>query len=457
VWPEHKSCPRAVFSVAGESSVHATDDTQSPGNGLPAHELTMVRDLAASLLVRDEDIAACMTDRLHAAIPELAESRAGPLMTQTRDTCRANVAQILRALARGEAVEELAVPPEAIACAQSYVQRELPVAVLLRAYQIGQADFLERWTGDMAAQARGDPGLRAALVSSTSWVFAYVDKVCDQIVREYGRARERWARTPEAVRAETARAVLDGTLRDDREASRLLGHELARRHHLAIITWASGSDAGRMDRSLHLLERTASAVAEALGMTEPLIVLPGGSELWAWLSGLGPLETGRRMRLASTDQPPEVRIAAGRIWVGIDGFRKSHIEARAAAAVAVLAGQRAPSVTHYDDVELVSLLSTDLERARAFVAYELDGLAGSSRASERLRETILVLLEEGMSNSRAAQRLHVHSNTIAYRTARAQELLGHRLVDRRIQVAAALMLAQTLGDVVLDSEGSDPG
>ena len=55
-----------------------------------------------------------------------------------------------------------------------------------------------------------------------------------------------------------------------------------------------------------------------------------------------------------------------------------------------------------------------------------------------------------MSNSRAAQRLHVHPNTVAYRTARAQELLGHRLADRRIQVTSALMLAQTLGEVVLD-------
>jgi DNA-binding PucR family transcriptional regulator len=281
-------------------------------------------------------------------------------------------------------------------------------------------------------------------------VFSYVDRVCDQLVAAYGRARERWARTPEAVRTETARAILDGILRDDREASRLLGHELARRHHLGVVIWASVAPVPQ------LLERAASAIAESLGMSEPLVVLPGGSELWAWLSGLKPPETDSRVRLASIDQPPGVRIAVGRLWTGIDGFRRSHIEARAAAAVAVQAGPAAPPVTHYDDVELVSLLSADLERARAFVAYELDGLAGSGRASERLRETILVLLEEGMSNTRAAQRLHVHSNTIAYRTTRAQELLGHRLVDRRIQVAAALMLAQTLGDVVLDSEGTDP-
>jgi DNA-binding PucR family transcriptional regulator len=426
--------------------VHDADDTR---NGSPAHELRLVRELAAALLTQARDIAAAMAERVHAAIPELAQDAAGPLIAHTRDTCRANVDQVLRALARGEAVDDLAAPPQAIDCAHSYVQRELALAVLLRAYQVGQACFLERWTGAMAARAQDDPALGTALMASTAWVFAYVDKTCEQLVVEYGSARERWVRTPEAVRAETARAVLDGTLRDEREASRLLGHELARRHHLAVVMW----DASRGPQPL---DRTASALSEALGMGEPLVVRPGGSELWVWLSGLERPETEPRVRSASIDQPAGVRIAAGRLWPGIHGFRRSHAEARAAAAVAVLAGREAPAVTHYDDVELVSLLSTDLERARAFVAYELEGLARSDRASARLRETMLVLLQEGMSNARAAQRLHVHSNTVAYRTARAQELLGRRLVDRRLQVAAALTLAETLGDVVLDSEGGEP-
>ena len=251
-----------------------------------------MRELAAVLLAHAQEIAVAMAERLHAAIPELAEDRAGPLIAQTRDTCRANVDQVLRALARGEAVDALAAPPEATDCARSYVQRELSLAMLLRAYQVGQACFLERWTGAMAAQAPGDPGLGTALVASTAWVFAYVDKVCGELVAEYGRARERWARSPEAVRADTARAVLGGTLRDEREAGRLLGHELTRRQHLAVVIWdASGGP--------HPLERTASAFAEAVGVGEPLVVRPGGPELWAWLSGLQRPDIDPRVGLAS--------------------------------------------------------------------------------------------------------------------------------------------------------------
>jgi DNA-binding CsgD family transcriptional regulator len=429
--------------------VTETVDTRSPPDGLPAHDVRMVRELAAVLLADAQDIAAGMAERLHSALPALVEAGAGRLVAQTRDVCRASVDQILRALARGDPVHVLAAPPEAIQCAQSCAQRELPLAALLRAYQLGQAYFIERWTGAMVAHASG-PGLGVALVSSTTWVFGYVDKVSNQLVAEYGRARERWARTPEAIRAETARAILDGTLRDDREAGRLLGHELARRHHLAAVMWETGRDPDRAPQ----LERAASAIADALRMSEPLVVVAGRSELWAWFSSLERPYSEAPLDLAGI---AGVRIALGRPWMGTDGFRRSHIEARAAAAVAVLAGENAPGITHYDDVEVVSLLSSDLDRARSFVVYELDGLAGSGRASARLRETILVLLQEGMSNSRAARRLHVHPNTVAYRTARAQDLLGHRLVDRRIQLTAALMLARTLGDAVLESEGGEGG
>jgi hypothetical protein len=412
-----------------------------------------VREVATTLLGDAGDIADRMTERLHTTIPELAAERSGPLMSQTRANCRSEVDQMLRALARGEAAGGLAASPEAIDYAQGYVQRDLPLAVLLRAYRVGQAHFLERWTPALAEHAGPDPALGVALAASTDWVFAYVDEICNQLVAEYGDARERWSRTPDAVRAETARAVLDGTLRDERKAGRILGHELSRHHHLAVLAWRVAPDPVRDPDAL---ERAAAVVGEALGMNDPLLVLPGGPELWAWFSALSKPVTEPAVALESVDWPAGVRLAAGRMRMGIDGFRKSHHEARAAGAVAVLAGPAAAVITHYDDVELVSLLSTDLGRARAFVSYELDGLAGRDRTCDRLRETILMLLQEGMSNSRAAQRLHVHPNTVAYRTARAQELLGHRLADRRIQVTAALMLAQTLGDVVLEEADGDP-
>jgi DNA-binding PucR family transcriptional regulator len=286
------------------------------------------------------------------------------------------------------------------------------------------------------------------MVASSAWVFEYIDRICNQLVIEYTSAHDQWVRTPEAIRTETVRGILSGAIRDERVAGQLLGYEMRRRHHIGLVMWMSptnGADARTLDRAAHV-------AAEALGMNDPLVVALGGSEVWAWCSRLGRPELSPHETLKTIDQAIGVRLAAGRVRIGMDGFRASHVEASSAARVAVLAGERATTVTMYDDVELVSLLSADLERARAFVSDELQGMAGSEPQTARLRETMLVLLEEGMSNSRAAQRLYVHHNTVVYRTARAQELLGRRIADRRIQLTAALMLAQTLGNAVLGHE-----
>jgi DNA-binding PucR family transcriptional regulator len=222
-----------------------------------------------------------------------------------------------------------------------------------------------------------------------------------------------------------------------------------RRHHLGAVIWAPSPGADDTRR----LDQAASAVATPLGAGEPLVVVRSrGSELWAWYSAIEAFRPDALAALAGLTADPGVRIAVGRPRPDLDGFRRSHDDARAAARVAVLAGDGEASLTLYDDVELASLLSADLVRARAFVRDELGQLAGPSRMMARLRDTMLVLLEEGMSNAHTAERLFVHQNTVAYRLGRAQELLGHRLVDRRFQSTAALVLAQTLGPAVLDVE-----
>jgi hypothetical protein len=416
-----------------------------------ANELPSVRELATNLLPAVDEIAGGMAMALHAQIPELAGDEAGPLFEESRASCRANVGQILRLLSQGDPVGVLSTPPEAIEYARSYVRRELALAVLLRAYRVGQAYFLERFTTALSARITDDPGLGEAIVATNAWVFAYVDEICNRLVTEYRTARDRWSRTPDAIRAEAVRAIIVGTLADPREASRLLGHELERRHHLGLVIWESHPNGSRRP---HALGRVASVVADATGMSDLLLVPLGESELWAWLSAREQPHSELPSVMSEAGLHTGVHIATGRSAVGVDGFRSSHIEAVAAARVAVLAGDAAPPTTVYDDVELVSLLSADLERARAFVGYELGALAGTDPPIARLRETMLVLFEEGMSNSRAAQRLCVHHNTVAYRTARAKELLGHGLVERRIQLTAALMLARTLGDAVL---GRDSG
>ncbi len=83
----------------------------------------------------------------------------------------------------------------------------------------------------------------------------------------------------------------------------------------------------------------------------------------------------------------------------------------------------------YAQVELVSLLASDLPRAREFVATQLGPLAAADEPSQRLRETLRAFLAAGGRSMRAAKELYVHQNTVTYRVKRAEELLGRRVTE----------------------------
>ncbi len=56
-----------------------------------------------------------------------------------------------------------------------------------------------------------------------------------------------------------------------------------------------------------------------------------------------------------------------------------------------------------------------------------------------------VYLDEGGNAPRAAARLNTHRNTVLARVARAEEILGHPVGERRLALALALELTARLG------------
>jgi DNA-binding PucR family transcriptional regulator len=149
-----------------------------------------------------------------------------------------------------------------------------------------------------------------------------------------------------------------------------------------------------------------------------------------------------------------VAVAFGKPTEGVAGVRTSHLEAVQAARIGALMRGATPSVTSYSRVELVSLLASDLPRARAFVAAELGPLGSATDAAERRRETVLAMLVSGGSATRVARDLFVHKNTVAYRVKQAEEMLGHEIDKRPVELGCALTLAAVLGPAVLVDEGS---
>ena len=404
-----------------------------------------VRELAGELLPEAPRLARAMNEHLFAMMPELRERDDGELLDETRVSCEVNIAQVTRLMSSGAGPDALVLPPEAAEWARSLVRRGITLVALLRAYRLGHAWLWDRWSQALHERIAVPEELVAAQERSSAYMFDYIDLISGVLVAEYGTERERMMRSAEQLRAETVRAILAGEAVDEEVATRRLSYEL-RRHHVALRVSGRGHE-------LRGLERCAREVAAVLGAGEPLAVSSGAASVDVWWGSYEPPE------VAAFDDyvPPDgILVAAGRPDRGIDGFRRSHVEALEAARVAALAGEDAAAVTRYERVELASLLASDLPRARAFVAARLGPLAAPTEPAARLRETVLAYLAANGSATRVAKELFVHHNTVAYRVKRAEELLGRRVTEEPVELTCALALAAALGSAVLAGEDSEP-
>lgn len=414
---------------------------------LDAEELGDARQVFAELALSSPHVGGEMATHLHTRIDELgSQVDEHALRSHTEASCTANIEQICQMLARGTPLDELTVPEPALDYARAIVQRDVPLAVLLRAYRIGHGYFWNVASGALTRELEEDAARATALDASSSFIFDYIDLVSDALVGAYHVERDRWVRSAAAVRAETVREILDGRYQHDRMASTRLGYEL-RRTHVGLILTGEPEVPTRVGEGG--LEHQATEAAAVLGCGDPLLIPAGAAVLWAWCGTFRPPGPAALAKLEAYRPPAGVRLAVGRPAFGIDGFRVTHIEAAHAARFWDLGASRA--TTSYRSVEVVSLLASDLQRARRFVAGALGALAEQSDAAAGLRTTLLSFLAHGCSHVQAAQELHMHQNTVYNRVRRAEELLGGPVTDRRVELHTALMLTETLGVEVLSA------
>ena len=165
------------------------------------------------------------------------------------------------------------------------------------------------------------------------------------------------------------------------------------------------------------------------------------TSLWVWFAA--PAGGDPDATLTALDEIPRVRAALGSAAGGMDGFRRSHLDALATQRLMhnVPAG---PRVTRFADVELVALAAQDVERAAEFAARTLGDLA---TADPELRETLRVYIREQFGASRAARALFAHRNTVLNRLQRAEKLLPAPLEHRGVEVGLALEIVHWLGPV----------
>ncbi|MCF7547938.1 CdaR family transcriptional regulator [Pseudonocardia sp. WMMC193] len=365
-------------------------------------------------------------------IPVFGEG-VGPLHTLRRGTESSTLRSMVLLSCPSAGVD--AITEEALEADREFVRRGITLDKVMRGIRLGHAGMAQAF---LSACERLAPADRLAdeMKAVSEELFHFIDGFSDSMVIEFLAERDRWVTSAAAARAETVRKVLNGE-GDARAASAALGYDLDRTH-LAVIAWPGpGEDASE-------LERDALAELHRAGATATLAVPVGGSAVWAW---------GTLVRGSVPPEPrtgvPRTHLARGLPAHGVEGFRRTHLQARRAERLARLAGERAAQTTDYDAVSVVSLLAEDLASAREFTVRELGALAARTDQARTLRRTVLNYLDEERSITTVAGMMHVARGTVAYRVRRAEELLGREVGERRFALHAALLLAESLGEVVL--------
>lgn len=381
---------------------------------------TLVEELAADPASRRR-LTTEVTDAIHAELGELATD--SELTEATRESVEDNIALFAAVVSGGEDPADAQPRAAATAFVRMLVQRGVGADALAEAYRVAHGVFWRAFVAELHGRLDGAE-LARALEESSQVMFAFIDALSQRVRRLHAEERDRWVRSPAAVRAEVVRTLVDGLPVDQADAERRLGYTLARTH-TAFVVWGPPGTGART------LEAAAEAIAAAAGAA-PLLH-PLGRAVAAWVA---------RPKLAGAVPPDGVRVAVGEPAPGPAGFRRSHLEALHARRLALLLGAQAAPVTRYADVAVPALASADLEAARHLVAGELGAVAGDPVLAATLRAH----LEGGSSVRGTARALAVHENTVANRLARAETAMGRPVHGRVGAVLLALALLPVVGD-----------
>lgn len=415
---------------------------EPPGHGahlsdsaLPDRANALAERLGAGPAGWAVDMGARMAAAITAAIPQLAVDA---VAAEVHKGCEAVALGALAALAHDDDVT-FAAMSEVLAGPTEVVARGIGIEHMLRSIHVAHATAAGALL-DAAERVVPEPRRFTEMRRINQILFDVVDVVTERMAAEYSRAQQEWMTSSIALRMEVVEELLNGTAVSIERATRILNYDLSR-WHSAVIAWTDASAPAEAPQ----LKAVAQQSLLATGCTSTLVLPVGAHRVWAWGSRTAhPPEP-----FTSKAPPPEgLHLATGMPGAGIEGFRDSHRQATDAARVAAMS-TRPERVFRYQDHDIVAMLSADPTAAREFVGRELGDLAGGDGNVVTMRQTLKAYLDRDRSLVRTAADLHVARNTVAYRVQRAEHLRGRPIAERRLQLHAALTLAEELGDAML--------
>lgn len=322
------------------------------------------------------------------------------------------------------------LPDPADRYATFLARQGLPLLTLLRAYEVGHAEF---WRLFAEALRVGPDRLEAtgradALERTSTLMFDYIQAVTALAVSAHTRTCTYMERRASSQRIEVVRSILSGSC-DDLAAERFLEYRLGP-EHVGYVGWLTGSP------DLVQLEDVITELRQHLEPLQHVAIADGDFTIHGWFTVRG---DGWRDELRHLSLPEGTAIACGAPHPGADGFRATHREALETRRVAEMLGMERPAV--YEDMAVAVIASRDPDHARWLVERELGCLASTDAAMCRLVSTLETYLMELGSPTRAGRRLALHPNTVIQRLRRIEELRGRPVDATSLSLRVAVALA----------------
>lgn len=400
----------------------------------------LVKEISADLGPSIDELATEIADAIAEALPRAVDDPG--TVAEIRTASRAALDYFVAAVEEGADLRSIRVPSDTERWVRHFARMGVELADFLHAVRIGHALFWGRWLTALRAHFHEPDALADAIEQVSRQQFAYADAMATAMAAVHADEREQWVRSAASIRADVTQRILDKLPIEIDDASARLGYDL-RREHVGFVLWADEE----ADVAAGDLSGAAQTITAGVGTGRPLLIERNAYVIAGWIGGnpAPPLEDVSSS-VVSEAARNRFLLAIGTPGEGVEGFRRSHIEAMHARRVAQCSRRRPGSITRYSRVALASLASADLEEARWLVRRELGPLASDDDDMLRLAATLRVYFEEGSSLERAARRLGVHKNTVNNRVRRARELLGANLEERPLEVQVALVLSRLVRD-----------
>jgi hypothetical protein len=310
-----------------------------------------------------------------------------------------------------------AVPEVLLAQARLDARDGVALDTVLRRYFAGNSHFGDFLVEEAERAELPSTALRGLLREQAT----LGDRLLAAVSAEH--AREAKSRPTSSVerRRELVKSLLAGELVDSSE----LGYDLDG-HHLALMVKGEGAEAllrdlaNRLDRRLLAVQREEESK-------------------WAgWLGGRRELATEEAMRVLCETAPKGAFVTVGEPAEGLAGWRFSHLQAKAALAIAER--RREPLVRYADVAVVASILRDDLV-ADSLRRLYLEPLAQTRDNGKVARETLRAYFDAERNISSTAAALGVDRRTVRNRLGAIEDLLGRPLRGSMADLEIALRLA----------------